>query len=94
MDEIAENCTRAAIFSEGKVFNVASPKNLFADGEKLLEMGLDTPFTAKLTKALKERGVHIESDLTTRDFLSKLLLYAKTQGAGMRLNGKGGQDHA
>ena len=94
MDEIAENCTRAAIFSEGKVLNVAEPKQLFADIEALHEKGLDVPFTAKLTRALADCGVKVDNNFTTADFIEKTLSYVKTMGAGMRSTVKGGQNDA
>ncbi|MBQ7924567.1 MAG: energy-coupling factor transporter ATPase [Clostridia bacterium] len=73
MDEISENCTGAAIFSEGKVLAARSPKELFQDGEYTQKAGLDLPFTAKLVNALKNRGVEIDCDLTTADFVAKIL---------------------
>ncbi|MBR2320586.1 MAG: ATP-binding cassette domain-containing protein, partial [Clostridia bacterium] len=94
MDEIAENCTRAAIFSEGKVLNVAEPKHLFADIEALHKKGLDVPFTAKLTRALADCGMKVDNNFTTVDFIEKTLSYVKTMGAGMRSTVKGGQNDA
>jgi energy-coupling factor transport system ATP-binding protein len=94
MDEIAENCTRAAIFSEGKVLAVAKPKMLFADEGELNEKGLDVSFTAKLTHALNRRGIVIDNDFTVSDFVEKTLGYVKTMGAGMRSTVEGGQNNA
>ncbi len=94
MDEIAENCNRAAVFSDGKVLLTAEPKTLFASAETLTEKGLDLPFTAKLTRALKRQGVVIDNDFTLADFIEKTLAYAKTVGAGMHLTDEGGQSHA
>ena len=37
------------------------------------EMGLDTPFTAKLTYALAKQGVVVSSDLSRLDFIKKLI---------------------
>ncbi len=85
MDEIAENCTRAAIFSEGKVVKVAQPKALFADVSLLENIGLDVPFTAKLVKALEEKNLSIDCDYTLADFIDKTLQFAKSNGAGTRL---------
>ena len=92
MDEIAQNCTRAAIFSEGKVLAVAEPKDLFADAKALSEKGLDVPFTAKITTALERKNVVIDSDLTLDNFVQKTVEYAKMKGAGMRLTSEGGTD--
>ncbi len=73
MDEIAEHCTRAAVFSEGKVVMCAPPKELFREAETLLSLGLDIPLTAKLCRALKERGIDLDCDFTLEDFTAKVL---------------------
>ena len=80
MDEIAENCTRVAVFSDGEVKYVLPPKELFLHAEELLALGLDVPLTAKICLALKEYGIRLECDFTTEDFLKKALA----------LQGKGG----
>ena len=80
MDEIAENCTRVAVFSDGEVKYVLPPKELFLHAEELLSLGLDVPLTAKICLALKEYGIRLECDFTTEDFLKNALA----------LSGKGG----
>ncbi len=96
MDEIAENCNRAAIFSEGKTLSVGTPAALFADIEKMQALGLDVPFTAHLTAALRRRGVEIVCDDTLADFTEKVLHYAKTNHPGARSTeiSEGGEHHA
>ena len=93
MDEIAENCNRAAIFSEGKTVAIGEPLALFSNVEKMNALGLDVPFTAKIVEALKEKNIIIECDYTLADFVDKVLEFAQTEGAGMRLS-KGGADNA
>ena len=73
MDEIAENSTRVAVFSEGRVLRVLPPRELFKETELLLEHGLDLPLTAKLVLALKKEGVEIDCDYTTSDFVKQVL---------------------
>ena len=82
MDEISENCTRAAVFSEGKVFEEASPSRLFLRPAELKALGLDVPFTAKVTEALAAKGINIYSDFTSADFVGKVLSYAGLEGGG------------
>ena len=94
MDEIAENCSRAAIFSEGKILAVAEPKTLFEDTEKLENIGSDVPLTAKILSELLPLGLSIDCDFTSADFVKKFIDFAKTRGAGMRLPTKGGQKNA
>ena len=78
MDEISENCTRAAVFSEGTVRYVLPPRELFCHAQELTAMGLDVPLTAKLVSLLHERGIDIECDFTAADFCEKVLAYAAT----------------
>ena len=73
MDEIAENCTRAAVFSEGTVKFVLPPSELFRHSEELIALGLDIPLTAKLCLALEKRGVTVDCDFTTEDFIRRTL---------------------
>ena len=72
MDEVAENCTRAAIFAEGKVLAQAAPQKLFSSEEITQKAGLDLPFTAKLIRLLKDKGIEISCSLTTEKFIEAL----------------------
>ena len=92
MDEIAENCTGAAIFSEGNILAVDTPKKLFFDKQVMQKAGLDLPFTAKTVESLREKGVAIRCDLTVEDFINQILKNIQTTGAGMRSTSKGGQN--
>lgn len=73
MDEISENCTKAAVFSEGRVKYVLPPAELFEKTDELLSLGLDVPLTAKIVAAMRRRGVEISCDFTTEGFLSAVL---------------------
>ncbi len=82
MDEISENCTKAAVFSEGEVKYVLPPKELFRHAEQLVALGLDVPLTAKLCLALQEHGIELDCDYTTDDFIAKVLAYKATRNGG------------
>ena len=73
MDEIAENCTRAAVFSEGKVVMEGAPREIFARSDELLALGLDVPLTARCAHILRERGIEVDTDFTCADFVEKIL---------------------
>ena len=97
MDEISENCTRAAVFSDGKVVMEEAPAALFRRGEELAALGLDVPFTAKITECLARGGVHIRSDFTAADFVKRTLEYAGVgaeNAAESAADNAGGQDNA
>ena len=80
MDEISENCSRAAVFSGGRVIASAPPSELFLSPDRLTALGLDVPFTAKVTEFLAGRGIKILSDFTCRDFVEKVSEYAGIAG--------------
>ena len=80
MDEIAENCNRVAVFSEGEVKFVLPPCELFEKSEELTALGLDVPLTAKLTFALRERGLKIKNDFTAEGFIKSVLDCANNMG--------------
>jgi energy-coupling factor transport system ATP-binding protein len=82
MDEIAENCSRAAVFAGGKVVAVGAPQEIFTD--KIKGAGLDLPFTAKVEQVLSRLGVALQSDLTREDFCRAVLSFAKGENANAR----------
>ncbi len=82
MDEISENCTRAAVFADGAVRYVLPPHELFRHAQELTELGLDVPLTAKLTALLQEDGIVVDSDFTTADFCEKVLALWKQRKEG------------
>ncbi len=78
MDDVAENCTRVAVFTDGKIDMVYPCSELFKHSERLLNLGLDIPETAKCVQYLKTDGLEIETDFSAKDFVAKILaLYKK-----------------
>ena len=82
MDEIAENCTRAAVFSEGKVVLEGTPAEIFRRAHELILLGLDIPVTAKCALMLKERGICLDTDFTCGDFADKVLALWRAKEGG------------
>lgn len=86
MDEIAELCNRAAVFSEGKAVFCDSPERLFTlHAEELLQLGLDIPETAKIQRELRLRGINVQSDLTLKGFVTaaaQAMGYGENRNAG------------
>jgi hypothetical protein len=58
---------------------------LFEKVDRMQELGLDVPFTARVCKTLKAEGVEIDCDYTVDGFVQKTLAYIKNKGAGTRL---------
>ncbi len=73
MDEVAENCTRAAVISNGEAVMCDSPATLFSQEQKLLSLGLDVPLTSKICGELKNYGINVECDCTAEDFADKII---------------------
>ena len=73
MDNVCENCSKVAVFSNGELYAYDTPSELFKRYEELTKIGLDVPITAYLTEQLKKSGVNIESDFTIKDFTQKLI---------------------
>ncbi len=73
MDEISENCSRVAVFSEGEVKYCLPPSELFMHSEELYALGLDVPLTVKICNALSKRGINVHCDYTIDDFVQKVL---------------------
>ena len=72
MDEVAENCTKAAVISEGKVFACENPALLFKRADELTALGLDIPLTAKIARELAKSGIIIDSNCTVNGFSEKV----------------------
>ena len=77
MDEVADNCNKVAVFSEGKIIKVGSPKEVFNDYEGLTALRLDVPITEYIAMKLKEKGVYIDTDFSSEDFVKKLVDFYK-----------------
>lgn len=73
MDLVAENCSRAIILKKGKIALEGTPNEIFSNAEKIKELGLDLPVTAKLTNALKEKGIILNGELTVNGFVESLV---------------------
>lgn len=79
MEDVARSAERIAVFNEGKLFAVGTPDEIFSRTNDLIEMGLDAPQTARLAKALRERGIPVpESIYTNEQFIDWLEMTVKT----------------
>lgn len=60
---------RILFMNDGKKFAEGSPAEIFALGDKLVELGLDLPFAMKLTKFLQIEGVQLMGQHMTEEEL-------------------------
>jgi energy-coupling factor transport system ATP-binding protein len=84
MDEVADNCTEAAVISDGTVFACDAPPRIFRRADELSALGLDVPLTSKISAELKKQGFDIDSDCTVDGFSSKVIevFNSKESGGG------------
>lgn len=58
IDEAA-NANRLFVMKQGQLVKEGTPEEIFLEGPKLIELGLDLPFPEKLKQVLKERGLSV-----------------------------------
>lgn len=61
IDEAA-NADRIMVIDDGHFVEEADPETIFSHGQRLIEMGLDVPFSEKLKLALADRGVAVPNN--------------------------------
>ena len=72
MNDVAEQCTKAAMFSDGKIIASGTPKELFSNRELIEKAGLDVPVTAYLKDELSPLLDDLDTDFKIADFAKKL----------------------
>jgi len=64
IDEAA-SADRILVIDDGRLIEEAAPADIFAQGDQLVDRGLDVPFTAKLATALRQRGIDVPAGYQT-----------------------------
>ena len=73
MDEAAR-AQRVVVMDEGRVLAYGTPRQVFADGDRLRAIGLDVPQPTALCAALRAAGVDIPADILTPQECAEALL--------------------
>ena len=68
MEEACE-ADRIVVMDDSRLLLDGTPKEVFADTEKIRSIGLDVPQTCMLAKMLKEDGINLKNDLLSIDEL-------------------------
>ena len=77
MDEVCENCTDVAVFSNGQIVFSGKPKDVFKRSKEMNELRLGVPVTGYLIDELKAVGVEIDSNYKRNDFIEKIAEFYK-----------------
>ena len=67
--EEAAKADRIIVMKKGKVYTEGTPEEIFAMDEELIELGLDIPFSIKMSKALRNKGFSLENNYLTEEEL-------------------------
>jgi energy-coupling factor transport system ATP-binding protein len=77
LDEAAK-ADRIIVMNQGKVYREGTPEEIFQLDEELVKLGLDIPFSVKVSKKLRDKGIDIskhhlsEEELVTELWTSHL----------------------
>lgn len=77
MNDVANHCTKAAVFDEGKVIKVGTPEELFQNAALIRNCGLEVPVTAYLTEELSKHGITVKTDYSLDNFIENLYIALK-----------------
>jgi energy-coupling factor transport system ATP-binding protein len=61
------------VLNKGKLILEGTPKEVFANTDKLKEIHLDAPFVMSLIDSLRKEGVDVPSDVDTLEKLEEYL---------------------
>ncbi len=73
MDDAARLAERLIVFNRGAVAMDGTPEEIFAQPEKLVEIGLNVPQSTALAMALREKGVALAGSIYTHAQLMQAL---------------------
>ena len=65
MEDMARICDDLIVMAKGEIFMQGDKQTVFADPDKLSEIGLDVPQISRLMNMLKARGVDIDPGIYT-----------------------------
>ncbi len=73
MDE-AVQADRVVVMDKGTVIMDGTPRKVFSQSEKLINVGLDVPQATQLARALKAQGINIPTDLLNEEECTQAIM--------------------
>ena len=67
--EEAMSADRIVVMNEGQKYAEGIPREIFSSGNKLTELGLDLPFSLKMTQLLRQEGLQLTGENMTEEEL-------------------------
>jgi energy-coupling factor transport system ATP-binding protein len=67
--EEAAKADRIIVMNRGEVFREGTPEEIFAMDEQLIQLGLDIPFSVKMSKAFRQNGIKLSKHYLTEEEL-------------------------
>lgn len=74
MEDVARLVKRIIVMDKGKIFMDGSPKEVFAEPEKLISVGLDVPQITEIMLRLNKNGFKVPTDVITVEEAHEILL--------------------
>ena len=68
LDEAAK-ADRIIVMNQGEVFREGTPEEIFAMDEQLVQLGLDIPFSVKMSKAFRQNGITLSKHYLSEEEL-------------------------
>ena len=75
MDEVLENCSRIAVMQQGELVKIGTPEEVFNSNQSYA--GLNLPVTVQVNNLLKERGINLNCNFKTEQFICDLERFFK-----------------
>ena len=82
MEDIARLATKALVMNRGEAVLYGTVDEVFSQGEKLVQMGLDVPAVTRIFLSLRERGVPVRTDVYTNEQAAQAFVHLLQKGAG------------
>ncbi|MGG1398696.1 energy-coupling factor ABC transporter ATP-binding protein [Bacillus salipaludis] len=67
--EEAAKADRMIVMNCGEVYHEGTPEEIFSMDEELIQLGLDIPFSVKMSKAFRQKGIELSKHYLTEEEL-------------------------